>query len=756
MRKGFENFNQLGKTFDNTVAISAKRIRLDNGYATTNASVISTDNYGNLGFSNTAPAPSPSTQINIFHEADDLKPRESTTLAGAYAKARLTATFAEPVCINVFPGTYYETDQIVWDTDLVTLQGVKGYYVCQFILTTNLTNNVPDPLTGLITQSAWIYNTASGGEWYDIYLDANANADYTVYVTNGSADNGMDIWRCWFLNGRLWACYCAGTIYYSSSNFGLATLADNGVTSHGAMWIDAGYVIMDYMGITNGVGGDVADYSVYTYFKLTNAAYVQYRVAIIGGYGGTAGTTGHYFFDVDASVADVYSGFVYGFTTYFKLRNSSRVSSKNIVYGGGNMIDSDSTCLFSFAGDQAKISQYNFTGLTSENINGFLNDPTKENKLGFHIAGNLTVGNPFLASESWFGQGSTTMVTADYASSTPSAVNKTTALTMGQNLGASLFGATGVNSDFFVGHSLQFYAIEMNITTAMTTGAIEIAYWNGAAWVALNFMFSQGAAPYTSYGNATFTALGRSFCRFDTTTLSTLWTTTTVNGGTSAYYIRFRVTTILAVIPRLEWLKPIFSSTSLEENGNVFHFGKSTTYKNIPFDVNSCQGFINSAANYDCFITKTFGCGRTANGLANNDVLSGALFLPFDFNSAEPIELRIAYVGDSASAVAVTLSVTMGCVLQGQTVYGTAASAIAGPTSTEVSQTVNITTAGQALGFVTIKSYMPWAKSVGTTGNTEQLFCFTVKRTSANAQKFVIVQISPYYNSYRTTGINRV
>jgi hypothetical protein len=120
----------------------------------------------------------------------------------------------------------------------------------------------------------------------------------------------------------------------------------------------------------------------------------------------------------------------------------------------------------------------------------------------------------------------------------------------------------------------QFYGIKADVNTAMVvgSGALVWEYWNGSTWTTLNVFASKADTPYTSRAQQFFQNADNEQVRFDYTTMSGDWATTSVNSVT-AYWVRVRITTAITTVPVLQRIKLHVNRTEINSDGFIEFFG---------------------------------------------------------------------------------------------------------------------------------------------------------------------------------------
>ena len=130
----------------------------------------------------------------------------------------------------------------------------------------------------------------------------------------------------------------------------------------------------------------------------------------------------------------------------------------------------------------------------------------------------------------------------------------------------TLFPTPGTSDRTYIGHSVRFTQVIVDVQTASSGQTLVWEYWNGTAWSTLTV--TDGTSGFTVDGTVTWTA-------------PTNWATTAVNSST-LYWIRVRFTgsapgtnPTINTISYLGWIEA-FSGTNQrdyrQKNGNQFYF----------------------------------------------------------------------------------------------------------------------------------------------------------------------------------------
>jgi len=154
---------------------------------------------------------------------------------------------------------------------------------------------------------------------------------------------------------------------------------------------------------------------------------------------------------------------------------------------------------------------------------------------------------------------------------------------------AKMFPATPAIGDaFYIGSNLlmKFPGTLMSMIKPITTssgsstGVVTWEYWNGSAWVTLNFMSTLATAPYTNRADKSL-AFGLVITNPNTIGLNqrfgninSTWATTTIN-GTLAYWMRIRIinAVLITQVPTVTWVRLHSNFARVGPDGYVEYFG---------------------------------------------------------------------------------------------------------------------------------------------------------------------------------------
>lgn len=255
---------------------------------------------------------------------------------------------------------------------------------------------------------------------------------------------------------------------------------------------------------------------------------------------------------------------------------------------------------------------------------------------------------------------------------------------------SSLFQGTAVGNVFYVGGDIPFYGKKADTVSAWganDSANIAREYWDGSTWTDFNIMNAQSGHPYATTAQNIFITAGSSQVRYGD---MSGWATTTVNSIT-AYWVRFRVTSIISAIPTISLFKLHSSRTEINSDGYIEYFGKARVIKTLPWDLNLVRPASNSPDNRDTYVSDNLAVGRVENRYSNGLVQRSGLnsYLPFDFDTSYGIKTKWAFFGEGPTGGTVEFVLRWGWTNDGDDIYPSAAAA---PTTGPNEQSITITT----------------------------------------------------------------
>jgi hypothetical protein len=403
-------------------------------------------------------------------------------------------------------------------------------------------------------------------------------------------------------------------------------------------------------------------------------------------------------------------------------------------------------------------STIDYTTLTYDKTTLIFANRTVESERGTHIAGTLVIGDHDFPSRSYFGEGgSNTRGAAYFEFDGVSFIDYTVDLSADNPALVTLFSDL-TNSIFYIGHDFRSTTMVLKNTIAYSTGTIVIEYWDGGAWVITRCMVSNDQSPYNTYGE---TFLQRANAIEDLRLAITLdqgtnWQKTTVN-GINEFWIRLRITSTLNVSPVLDYIRLISSSTSIQEDGQVHHYGLARSRRNIVFDTNLFVGVgASKPLDQDIYVSTNVSVGRTGNRFKSNDFAGFSFFVPSDVDTGCPVTIEIAYCTNGTDLDDVNMQLDISTFGVGEQVYFSSAGTPA--TTTIESQTLFTLTPDQTnpnnLVISEAVFNLSGAVSANAIGVPTQLIMGRIGRiVDSNSDDLVILQLSLFYYTWRTSQI---
>ncbi len=296
-------------------------------------------------------------------------------------------------------------------------------------------------------------------------------------------------------------------------------------------------------------------------------------------------------------------------------------------------------------------------------IGSSLSEVPGENAIS--IRGELLVGTVDEPTESVFGGGDShtdgmTVLTFNGVAT----FNDITADVLLDNDGltANAFAGSGIGNILYVGGDIaRFPGTKITIDTAIVPAgglsSLAFEFWNGVSWTAMTLMTTDADAPYLPHRFEVFN-LGVFQCRFGR---KTNWTQTTVD-GVNAFWIRFRITSALATIPVLNQVKLGTNRLEINKDGFVEYFGTAETLVRISFDVNWLQAANDSPSNQDLYLQDTLAVGRIENEFVNNAIdRSGFVTeLPEEIDTSRPLTIRFRFAVNNAASGNIDITIRWG------------------------------------------------------------------------------------------------
>ena len=292
-----------------------------------------------------------------------------------------------------------------------------------------------------------------------------------------------------------------------------------------------------------------------------------------------------------------------------------------------------------------------------------MTDDASNNDVAYRLDTEVAIGSVNKPAEISIGEGDSVtndMVIFSYNGATYT--NNTTAAKSRSDSTFAGFGGTSNGSIFYLGHTARkFYGLKIDITTPLNpTGATVVSeYWNGSAWVAFNVMSTRATAPYTSYANNAITRLQSEHVRFDYTTMSADWATTTVNSQL-AYWARYRITSgTLTTDVVVERVKLHTNRTEINKDGFVEYFGVSQPSRTL-FSSHrySLKGYVPADATIDFSSNVSLIYEHSSLVGSKLDGFGQTVIVPFGLDTSRSISVIIRWCVNDSSTGPIELKCT--------------------------------------------------------------------------------------------------
>jgi len=240
---------------------------------------------------------------------------------------------------------------------------------------------------------------------------------------------------------------------------------------------------------------------------------------------------------------------------------------------------------------------------------------------------------------------------------------------------AALFAGTAVGNCFYFGGDVEFPGMKVEVTTALSGGAVVLEYWNGSAWVSIHHMSTDASSPYGQYAQLVFQRVNPEQIRFGTQDISG-WATKSLNGITK-YWVRFRVTALLTAIPACDRAKLHTNRTEINSDGVVEYFGAAQPVRQLSWHrkvMEELEGFAQPDADID--IASGFSIKGKANRWQNGNKDGSATLLQAlpGLDTSRPIVYVVGWAPETTDTGDVevqldVVTVNAGSVLAGALPY---------------------------------------------------------------------------------------
>ena len=700
------------------------------GSTPTNGHILTTDASGNATWQ-AVPSGSLTSQTIEVHNSYTNSGNFRNSIAAAITHAiTLTPTANNPILIDVLPGYYGETVSLA-PPAYVHIHG-RDKNTCYVQLTVALGVGV-----------GFFDITTSNSSITGITIDAGANADYAFHC------NGSDLvsWIDLVIFGGTSAVVqldSTGTV-----NFFLQCVIFISQVSSAIACFDVSNTAQ--MGSIGNAVFDSANFRTNYGYKFTGSPVPA------SGFRNQPSNSSLQNFDIcvllDGSTFFNTGGDFYNSTTGVKLINSSKATLTAMSINCTDNINMDATSsIFTNGVLFNDVSNLTLGNTTNVSIDYF--EEEQDNQLGRHILGNFTTGSKNVSSNSFMGQGSYQYAGINFFKTDDDITYTDTT----NNLRPSAASTTTIFDDltngvFYIGDDVKFYSLEYDVATVLS-GIIILEYWNGSAWTSLNNMTTQASRPYGSYENLIFTAVEEQDSRFDVrlTGATFNWSLSTINGS-NKYWVRLRPSGTLTTSPVLNFLRVLYNSTKIDNEGILLKYGNARPYKNIIYDINLIQSAGTPPSDQDIWFGEDSSLGRVRNELNTGDKFGFTFFAPNDLDSSSPFRIYLAYISTTTAATQAdfVLQITVGNAHIGDQVYQSQASAngntIRDQQQFPVSMPVNQTD-GTLMHMSEFFAPIPFIKSREIDGTLSELFHVEVIRTDTETANLVLIQLTILYLSF--------
>jgi len=318
----------------------------------------------------------------------------------------------------------------------------------------------------------------------------------------------------------------------------------------------------------------------------------------------------------------------------------------------------------------------------------------------YRIMGEFSVGHPDEGHRAGFGKGTSSALNITALTNTNGEIGTwadiTTQLESPLGSVAALFPGTAAENTFYLGHPEKFVGLDNIVSTAMVlgSGAVAVEFWNGAAWVGVNHMSTTADdSPPQQYADALWERVDDEHVRFDD---MPGWAQKSLN-GTTAYWIRVRITSAITTVPQAQHMKPHFDSTEISRTGQVTLFGAAEPKIVLPTNwsnFNDVQGFPagNVFIDYSPQVSVLSLDADFDDGSVN--AVGTLIQIPSGLDTSKPIELSVQWIPKSTGGD-VELQTVETLVREGDTLDGTLAETFSSKVVTAPATNVLVTTTFQ-------------------------------------------------------------
>ena len=651
---------------------------------------------------------------------------DSTTISGAVTLVTaLSPTQANPATIFVYQGQYIETNSIVLP-DYVTLSG-SGAFSTTVIAAVPTNTIVSVGNRGRVVSITLAGAAAPGGK--GILCDAGITSNYIT-------DNLI-----------IANCYTSIEV-----NSGTALLLHTRAATTTGVTIDKGVFISgsgEITGQTLGVinGGGTINYGIYvdTTGSDSKCSAVNITGCVVG------------LKVVNSSLYRISGGVIKDCDTSIHLDTGGIINILNTGIDNSTTWDidiSDSNCEFLGYGNRIQLDKIN-NPQNAEFNSGALS--TQEGNKAVQIS-NLHVGSYNFPAKSAFGGGESTIQTMNVFRKTSGGTYSDVTTEASSAIGStfSAFSETSVGAELYIGGIFKFPGLKMIIDTITSSPETYFIseYWNGSTWTEFYIMWSESENMRLTYAQQHFQNIGNYQLRFGE---MKDWDLETINTK-ELYWVRFRLTTLITVIPVIEQIKLHTNRSVINTDGFIEFFGSARNTKTLSWSVNDARAFGNSPLSQDLFITDGIGRGYVENEFDGSSVrrIGNNFKVPFDFDSSYPLVLTWGWKNDSNTGI-VRWRIRWAFHSPGEQIFNTSGSASStAPNNSQQTLIVDETVPSTAGDTIISKAKIDFHNVIPDYGDgSSDTLWIVLERDGtedSNSSITYLIDISPYYVSWRQGG----
>lgn len=207
------------------------------------------------------------------------------------------------------------------------------------------------------------------------------------------------------------------------------------------------------------------------------------------------------------------------------------------------------------------------------------------------------------------------------------------------NVGTCIYVASAVpiGGDY---HKYGGLKMEVNSAVVLGGGVIAQEYWNGTAWVDMNFSIRDSGGNYYPHAEEIFQQIGSVQDRF-TAQLPFLWENSDDPGlGVDLPWMRLRIATAITTSPVIEQFKLHTDRMEINTDGYIEYYGSARSIGQLGLDFSSGQPFEGNMQSRTIYISQDIGVGYQNNRFtATGDKKGIAGYLPWDLDTSTPVIL---------------------------------------------------------------------------------------------------------------------